>query len=99
MLKAEGLTSTLDPVALGFVLAIQPLGPFEETTITEPPPIESKPKGPPAVDEEPQGDPMTSAADKEARGMYAAIVDQTLNEIHVDFEPSLPKTGPSDVVS
>lgn len=42
--RDEGLTSTLDPLQPGLVLATQPLGHFEEPPIEEPPLLEPKPK-------------------------------------------------------
>lgn len=95
----EGLTSTLDSVALGLVIAGQPLSPFKEAGFTEPPPVESRTEEPPAADEEPKGDPKVSVGDKRAGEVNATIVDQTLIGILDDSNPSLPKIGLSIAAS
>lgn len=89
---SEGLISTLDPVAIGLVLAGQPLGPFEENVALEPPPAEPRPEDPSL--EQAQGDGKITIIEKGAKKVDAAIVVQILDEIIEHSDPNLPKVGP-----
>lgn len=97
--KDERLVSTIDLVSLGLVLASQALGLFEVIATTEPPPIEPKPEKTTALEEKPSVEAKVDVALEGAGKVDAGIVDQTLNKILVDFDPSLSKVGPSDVSS
>lgn len=63
--KGEGLTSILDLVALGLVLAGQPFGPFEVPAAPELPIMDPRPKDPPV--EEPRGDAKKTLPGKKSR--------------------------------
>lgn len=67
------MTSTLDLVALGLVLADLPLGSFEELVVPKPPHAEPRLEEPST--EEQQSDGKTTIIEKGAEEVDAAIVD------------------------